>query len=151
MKPDGVHALDPEQRLGRLEDPAGDFPFYNGVPVPLSGGQWLFVLAAVAAGYLVLVLPIAWPGGPIGALIPALLFAALPLAALAHVAPGHWQVLFGRVGWRELRLMFGFALLNIVVSASVGVAVGALTDVSSNAATAQLSACLLYTSPSPRD
>jgi CAAX protease family protein len=132
-------ALAPGQRLWRLEDPVGDFPFYNGVPVGLSGWQWLFVMAAVAGGFLVLVLPIPWPGGPLGALIPAVLFPAIPLAALARVAPGHWTAIFGKVGWRELRLMFGFALLNLVVSMSVGAIVSALANVTPNAATAQLS------------
>ncbi len=132
-------AVAPGQHLWRLEDPAGDFPFYNGAPTSLSAGQWLFVMAAVAAGFAVLVAPITWPGGPLGALIPALLFPALPLAALAHVAPGRWKVIFGKVGWRELRLMLGFALLNIVVSMSVGFVVRALADVTPNAATAQLS------------
>jgi len=132
-------ALAPGQRLWRLEDPVGDFPFYNGLPVPLSGQQWLFVMAAVAVGFLVLVLPIPWPGGPLGALIPAVLFPVIPLAALAHVAPGHWKAIFGKVRGRELRLMLGFALLNIVVSMSVGAIVRALADVTPNAATAQLS------------
>jgi len=127
------------QRLGRLEDPVGDFPFYNGVPVPLSAGQWLFVMAAVAAGFLVLVLPIPWPGGPVGAFIPAVLFPVIPLVALAHVAPRHWKVIFGKVGGRELRLMLGFALLNIVVSMSVGAIVRVLADVTPNAATELLS------------
>jgi membrane protease YdiL (CAAX protease family) len=133
-----ARALAPGQRLGRLEDPVGDFPFYNGVPVSLSAAQWLFVLAAVVVGFLVLVLPIPWPAGPLGALIPAVLFPLIPLAALARVAPGHWQAIFGKVGWRELRLMLGFALLNIVVSFSVGAIVKSLTDVTPNAATAQL-------------
>ena len=130
----------PSQRLGRLEDPVGDFPFYNGAPVALSSGQWLLVMAAVVAGYMVLVLPIPWPGGPIGAWIPALLFPLIPLLALAKVAPGHWKVIFGKVGGRELRLMLGFALLNLVVTMGVGAVVYALTDVTSNAANAQLSA-----------
>jgi hypothetical protein len=131
-------ALAPGQRLWRLEDPVGDFPFYNGVPKTLSGGQWLWLMAAVAAGYLVLVLPIPWPGGPFGALLPALLFPVIPLAALAHVAPGHWKVIFGAVRGRELRLMLGIALLNIVVSMSLGALVRVLMDVTPNAATAQL-------------
>jgi hypothetical protein len=131
-------ALAPGQRLWRLEDPVGDFPFYNGVPKALSGGQWLWLMAAVAAGYLVLVLPIPWPGGPFGALLPALLFPVIPLAALAHVAPGHWKVIFGAVRGRELRLMLGIALLNIVVSMSLGALVRVLMDVTPNAATAQL-------------
>ena len=67
-------------------------------------------------------------------MIPAVLFPVIPLVALAQVAPGHWKAIFGRVGGRELRLMFGFALLNIVVSMSVGAIVHALTDVTSNAA-----------------
>lgn len=130
--------VSPAQRLQRLEDHVGDFPFYNGAPAALSGGQWGFVMAAVAAAFLVLVLPVPWPGGTFGALIPAILFPLIPLAALAHVAPGHWRVLFGRVGWRELRLMLGFAVLNIVVSMSVGAIVRTLTEVTPNAATAQL-------------
>lgn len=130
----------PSQRLGRLEDPVGDFPFYNGAPVALSSGQWLLVMAAVVVGYMVLVLPIPWPGGTIGAWIPALLFPMIPLLALAKVAPGHWKVIFGKVGGRELRLMLGFALLNLVVTMGVGTVVYALTDVTSNAANAQLSA-----------
>jgi uncharacterized protein len=134
-----TRALTPGQRLWRLEDPVGDFPFYNGLPVGLSGGQWLFVMAAVVAGFLVLVLPIPWPGGPLGAMIPALLFPLIPLAALARVAPGHWTAIFGKVGWRELRLMLGFALLNLVISMSVGVLVSAFAQVTPNAAAAQLS------------
>ena len=139
MTPETSSALAPGQRLWRLEDPVGDFPFYNGMPVSLSARQWLFVMAAVAAGFLVLVLPIPWPAGPLGALIPAVLFPAIPLAAMAHVAPGHWKAIFGKVAGRELRLMLGFALLNIVVSMSVGAIVRAVADVTPNAATALLS------------
>jgi uncharacterized protein len=136
---DTSRGLAPGQRLRRLEDPVGDFPFYNGAPVALSGWQWLFVLAAVAAGFAVLIAPIRWPAGAIGAMIPALLFVVIPLAALAKVAPGHWKALFGRVGWREIRLMFGFALLNLVVSLAVGGLVRAFAEVTPNAATALLS------------
>jgi len=131
-------ALAPAQQLRWLEDPGRDFPFYNGAPVGLSWRQWLFVMAAVAAGFAVLVAPIPWPTGPLGAMIPAVLFPLIPMAALAQVAPGHWKAIFGKVGWRELRLMLGFALLNIVVSMSVGAIVNALTEVTPNAATAQL-------------
>jgi len=128
------------ERLTRLEDPGSEFPFYNGAPSPISAGQWLFVLAMVAVAYLLLALPIDWPGGSFGPFIPALLFPALPLAALAWVAPGHWRSIFGRVGGRELKLMLGFALLNIVVSMSVGIALSAFAEVTSNSATAQLGA-----------
>jgi membrane protease YdiL (CAAX protease family) len=138
MTLDTPRALAPAERLRWLEDPGRDFPFYNGAPVGLSAWQWLFVMAAVVAGFAVLVAPVPWPAGPLGAMIPAALFPLIPLVALAQVAPGHWKTLFGKVGGRELRLMLGFALLNIVVSMSVGAVVRALADVTPNAATAQL-------------
>ncbi len=138
MTIDNPPAPAPPDRFRWLEDPGTDFPFHDGRPVSLSGGQWLFVMAAVVAGFVVLVWPITWPGGPLGAMIPALLFVAIPLAALARVAPGHWKVLFGRVGLRELGLMLGFALLNVVVSMGVGLVVRAFAEVTPNAATGLL-------------
>jgi hypothetical protein len=62
----------------------------------------------------------------------------IPLIALAYVAPGHWQAIFGKVGGREVKLIFGFALLNIVISMSVGAIVLALAGATPNAMTAQL-------------
>jgi len=135
-----ARALAPTQRLGRLEDSVGDFPFYNGAPVAFSGWQWLLLMAGVVAGFAALVWAIPWPAGPLGAMIPAVLFVAIPLAVLARVAPRRWRVIFGQVGWRELRLMVGFALLNVVVSMGVGALVRAVAEVTPNAATAQLSA-----------
>lgn len=127
-----------EDRFARLEDPASDFPFYNGVPASISGRQWLFVVAMVVVGFLVLVMPIPWPKGTFWQFIPAILMPGIPLVALAYVAPGHWKAIFGKVGGREVKLMLGFALLNIVVSMSIGVIVHALTEVTSNAKAAQL-------------
>ena len=87
---------------------------------------------------MLLALPIDWPGGSFGQFIPALLLPGLPLAALAYVVPGHWRAIFGKVRGREVKLMLGFALLNIIVTMSVGTIFYALTEVTSNAATAQL-------------
>lgn len=125
-------------RLTRLEDPGTDFPFYNGAPVVISSQQWLFVMAMVVLGFVMLVLPVHWPGGTFGAFIPAVLMPGIPLLALAYVAKRHWTAIFGRVGFREVRLMFGFALLNIVVSMSIGAAVHSFTEVTPNSFTAQL-------------
>ncbi|TXH92188.1 MAG: CPBP family intramembrane metalloprotease [Pseudomonas sp.] len=127
-----------EDRFARLEDRSTDFPFYNGVPVSISGRQWLFVMAAVVAGFLLLASPIDWPDGAFWKFLPAILMPGLPLIALAYVAPGHWKAIFGKVGGREVKLMFGFALLNIVVSMSVGVIVHAFAEVTPNGSTAQL-------------
>ena len=126
--------------FNRLEDPGTDFPFYNGVPVAMSSRQWLFVMAMVVVGFSMLLLPIHWPGGAFGAFIPAVLMPAIPLLALAYVAKGHWTAIFGKVGFREVRLMFGFALLNLVVSMCIGAIVHALTEVTPNSFAAQLNA-----------
>jgi membrane protease YdiL (CAAX protease family) len=96
-------------------------------------------MASVAVGFLLLALPINWPGGSsMGQFIPAVLFPAIPLATLAFVAPGHWRAIFGKVGVREVRLMIGFAILNLVVSMAVGGLVSALTTVTPNASTSGL-------------
>ncbi len=126
-------------RFNRLEDPGTEFPFYNGAPVAISSRQWLFVMAMVMVGFAMLMLPIHWPGGALGPIIPAVLMPVIPLVAFAYVAKGHWTAIFGTVGFREVRLMFGFALLNIVVSMSIGGIVYAFTEVTSNAVNAQLS------------
>lgn len=126
-------------RFRRLEDAGRDFPFYNGAPTAITTAQWLLVLMAVVVAFLLLALPIDWPGELLAQYLPALLLPGLPLAALAIVAGRHWRAIFGKIGARELRLMVGFALLNIVVSMSVGVAVKAMTEVTPNAANAILS------------
>jgi membrane protease YdiL (CAAX protease family) len=92
----------------------------------------------VVVGFVVLALPIPWPKGTFWQFIPAILMPVIPLVALAYVAPGHWKAIFGKVGGREVKLMFGFALLNIVVSMSIGAIVNALANVTPNGTTAQL-------------
>jgi len=137
----GAHparSVGPLERFRRLEDPGSDFPFYNGAPVSISSLKWLVVMAMVVAGFLVLAWSSVWPPGAFWPFVQAVLMPAIPMAALAWVAPGHWKAIFGRVGVREIRLMIGFALLNIVVSMGVGAVMHALTAVTPNAATAQL-------------
>jgi len=132
------NALPKEEMLSLLEDPSRDFPFYNGVPVFVSNRQWLFVLSMVVFGFLLLALPIQWPGGTWGQFIPAVLMPGIPLAALAYVAPHAWISIFGKVSGRDIRLMFGFALLTIIVSMTIGGIVQALTEATSNSAMTQL-------------
>ncbi|SDH86555.1 type II CAAX endopeptidase family protein [Propionivibrio dicarboxylicus] len=127
-----------EARFNQLEDPASDFPFYNGTPVVISNRQWLIVLATVVIGFLVLALPIPWPKGTFWQFIPVILMPGIPLVALSRVAPGKWRAIFGKVGRREVKLMFGFALLNVVISMTIGSIVHALIHVTPNASMAQL-------------
>lgn len=113
---------------------ARDFPYYNGKPVLISGQQWLFVMAAIVCGYAVLVLAANVPffTTRFGQFIPAILFFAFPLAALAAVTPQHWTALFRKIRVRDVMWMILFALLNIIVTMAVGLAVWALTTTAAN-------------------
>ena len=74
----------------------------------------------VALAFALLIAPITWPGGEPGTFVPAVLFPLIPLLGLSWVSKGHATSLFGRVGWREIKLMVMFALLNIAVTMVVG-------------------------------
>ncbi len=125
----------------RWEDLGTEFPFYRGTPAAISRGQWGLVVAMVACALVAMVLSASWSTQSLfWPFVPAVALAALPLLALARVAPVHWRCLFGRVGGRELRLMLGFAMLNIVISMCLGALVMVLTGTASNASTAQLEA-----------
>jgi len=118
------------------EDPHRDFPFYQGTPVVLTATHWGFLLVLVALAFALLIAPIPWPGGELGAFVPAVLFPVIPLAGLAWVSKGHAGCLFGAVGWREIKLMVLYALLNIVVTMTVGGVVQATLGASANPAIA---------------
>ncbi len=111
-----------------------DFPYYNGEPVLISGRQWLLVMAAVVCSYFVLTAQLPFFATRFGQFIPAILFVAIPLAALAAITPQHWTALFRRVRVRDVMWMILFALLNVIVSMSIGLAVWALTATAANPA-----------------
>ncbi len=106
-----------------FEYPNADLPFYDGRPVALSGRGWLSVLLAVALGFASLLVPVPALHRGLGALVPAVLFFAIPLVALAVVARGAWTTLFRKVSPRDVFWMFAFALLNILVTMLVGLLV----------------------------
>ena len=60
-------------RFNWIERPGREFPFFNDQPARITGPQWLLVMAMVVAGLLAVALPIHWPLGPVGRLVPALL------------------------------------------------------------------------------
>lgn len=111
---------------------ARDFPYYNGKPVLISGPQWLFVMAAVVCGYIVLTAKAPLFATRFGQFIPAILFFAIPLAALAVVTPQHWTALFRKVRVRDVMWMILFAVLNIIITIAIGLAVWALTTTAVN-------------------
>ncbi len=111
---------------------ARDFPYYNGDPIALSGLQWGVVLLAVVVAYLSLV----WIGqsfsGMLSGVISVSIYAGLPLIALAIVAREHWKALFSKVGVREVLLMVGFAVLNLIVTVAWGSILIRITETSAN-------------------
>jgi len=123
-------------RIRWLERDGDDFPYYNGRPVGLTGMQWILVMIAVAVGLLVLVFGL----GPLtlGGFLPAILYVAIPLGALAFVSRAHWRSLFRRVGGRDVLLMIGFAILNIMVTLVAGYVLLKTTETTKNAAVAAL-------------
>ncbi|MBY0363753.1 MAG: CPBP family intramembrane metalloprotease [Phreatobacter sp.] len=118
-------------------EPQGrDFPFARGAPDAISTRGWLLVMAGVATGFVALVVPLLFADNALTGWLRVLLFVGLPLLALRIASPSGWTAIFGKVGLREVKLMFAFALLNMVVSLAVGVAVKVFGTVTANAAVA---------------
>lgn len=111
---------------------AADFPFYAGTTERFGARQWGLVLAGVVLGFAALIVPMPWSTSRYGQFIPALLFVAIPLMALALATPRHWSALFRRVGGRDVGVMLLIALLSLIVSAVVGVLVMKLHGAESN-------------------
>jgi uncharacterized protein len=94
-----------------------DFPFYDGKPIELTGRDWAIVIGAVGIAFVLLItLPL--PDFPLS-LFPPLLFAVLPLAALAWVARRNWTALFHHYGIKQFGQSVGFAALTIIASFAV--------------------------------
>jgi hypothetical protein len=88
------------------------------------------VIASVVVGFAALIaLPLT---GPVLSFIPAILFVAIPLLTLRWVAPTGWTAIFRRVGGRDILVMVGFAVLNVLVTFALGAIVAALTDATAN-------------------
>ena len=134
--------LEPHDRFTWLEYAGDDFPYYNARPTLISGPSWWLVLAMAVLGFAFLTTRMLAPSGSAAPYLAVILFPAMPLVGLAIVAPVHWRAIFRPVGWREVMWMFLIALLNIVVTLCVALALGTLGTLgtmNSNAAVAELS------------
>ena len=124
---------------GRLPfEPEGpDFPHYRGTPDTISRSGWLIVMVGVVAGFLALITPLPFADTLFPGWLRAFLFVGLPLLGLRMASPTGWTAIFAHVGAREVKLMFAFALLNIVISFAVGSIVSAFGTVTGNARIAE--------------
>ena len=121
-------------RFGKLieRQDGRDFPFYNDKPAGLSLWQWLIVWLSSAVGFAALVLiP---QHNNVEALIPRILFLAIPLLTLAYFTKDKWKALFHKPTFADYRTMVGFFVLNLVVSAAVALIVAALFGANANPA-----------------
>jgi membrane protease YdiL (CAAX protease family) len=125
----------PSPRLP-LEPQGADFPYYADNPPTISNAGWLLVLAGAVAGFAALVTPLPFEDGILSGWLRAAAFVGLPLLALRIAAPGRWHAIFRRVGPRDVMLMFGFAILNIIVSMSIGALLQTYGTVTTNAGVA---------------
>lgn len=137
MKTEGAsgtasNAATAERRLP-FEPDGQDFPYYHGTPETISTRGWLIVAAGVVAGFLALFTPLPFADNLFTGWLRAFLFVGLPLLGLRIASPKGWTAIFARVGAREVKLMFAFALLNIVISFTVGSIVKAFGTVTANA------------------
>lgn len=92
----------------------GDYPYYDGHPVPIEGRGWALLLASLAVGLLALSFfpPVAFPA----TFIPALLFLGIPLLTLFLLVGPATRALFRPVGLKELALMVAFGALTLAGS-----------------------------------
>lgn len=144
MTDDHCSPSQPNSERFRIErTSAGDFPFYSGSPVALSGPQWLIVLMGVALGFASLIMPIApkaFYQTTAGSFLPAVLLFAIPLLALAGVAGRALTTLFRPLASRDFLLMLVIALANLVVTIVLALLLLQLFDMNANPVGDMLSA-----------
>ncbi|WP_323813801.1 hypothetical protein [Cellvibrio sp. NN19] len=97
-----------------------DFPFYNGKPIGLSAGNWLLLMLGVALGFMALASPFPFGQYPGREWISAFLFPGIPMLVFIYLVGEHWRLIFAKVDAKAVGWMFLIALLNIIVSISIG-------------------------------
>ncbi len=115
-----------------FEPDGPDFPYYRDTPPLPSARGWVLVLAGNVAGFAALVTPLPITETVATGWLRAAGFVAFPLLALALAVPHRWRAIFGRVGGREIRLMFAFAIANIIISMAIGTVIKVFGTTASN-------------------
>lgn len=124
-----------KQRFGRLIERSDgrDFPFYDGEPLNVAGWKWGVIILACAAGLATLMY---YPASnDLQALIPRILFLAIPLAVFILFTGRYWKSLFKKLTGADYLNMVFFWLLNLVVSFGVGIIVMTVFGANANPAT----------------
>ncbi|MBD8042641.1 CPBP family intramembrane metalloprotease [Arthrobacter sp. Sa2BUA2] len=123
------------QRFGRLIERADgrDFPYYDGEPTDVAGWKWGVIILACVAGFATLLFFPAANG--IQSLIPRILFPAIPLAVFIGFTGRYWTSVFKKLTGVDYLTMVIFWLLNLAVSAAVGLIVMAVFGANANPAT----------------
>jgi membrane protease YdiL (CAAX protease family) len=122
------------ERIGWLERRGDDFPYYRGRPVTITAGGWWLVIGGVALGLAVLLFGPGVLPGTGGRFAAAILYFAVPLAALALVAGRGWTAIFRPLRSLDWLLMAGFAVLNIGVTLVTGRILISVMETTANAA-----------------
>lgn len=125
-------ATAPRGRLP-LEPEGPDFPYHRDDPPTISLRGWLMIFAGVAGGFAALVTPLPFSDDVATGWFRVTAFVGFPLMALAIAARRRWMALFRPVGWREVKLMLVFALLNILISMTIGSVIETFGTTASNA------------------
>jgi membrane protease YdiL (CAAX protease family) len=116
-----------------LFEPQGpDFPYYRDKTATVSQVGWFLVLVGTVAGFAALVTPLLITDNAVTGWLRVAAFVGLPLLGLILAAPGSWTAIFGRVGLREIKLMFVFALINIAISMAIGVVINTFGTAAAN-------------------
>jgi membrane protease YdiL (CAAX protease family) len=124
-----------KKRFGRLieRNDGRDFPFYDGAPIDVAGWKWALIILACVAGIGTLMF---YPShNDLQALVPRILFLAIPLTVFIGFTGKYWKTLFKKPSAMDYLSMLGFWILNFAVSAAVGVIVMTVFGANANPAT----------------
>lgn len=120
-----------------LEKPNDDFPFYHGKPNRITALQWMMILASIAVGFSVLTIDLDWLSGTFGGIARSTLFVAIPLTVFYSTLSRNCTAIFRKLCWKDSLVMLSVALLNLIVTITLGTifvhTLGADTNVSISA------------------